>query len=165
MFSIYALLGQSSPGMSAELLAAHLKGLFRNEEGFSLQFEKLPFWKDPSLALRWRTWFARVCYEEGKRVADDSAEIARILGSAAPAKLAAIDKRIRVVFGDDDAHEYTNQMIDLMDFLCRIDGAIVFDPRQKDIVNSAKPAAPSIAAPALAASTRPTHRLHWRTSS
>ena len=141
MFSIYALLGESSPEMSTESLAAQLKSLFRNEEGFSLQFEKLPFWKDPSLALRWTTWFARVCYEEGKRVAEDSAEIARILGSAAPVKLAGIDKRIRVVFGDDDAREYTNQIIYLMDFLCGIDGAIVFDPQQKDIVNPAKPAA------------------------
>jgi hypothetical protein len=138
MFSIYTLLGESSPAMSPESLAAQLESLFRKEEGFSLQFEKLPFAKDRSLALRWGTWFARVSHEAGKFVAEDSAEIARILGSAAPAKVAGIDKRIRVVFGDDDAGEYTNQMICLMDFLCGIDGAIVFDPQQKDIVKPAE---------------------------
>jgi hypothetical protein len=100
MFSIYTLLGESSPAMSPESLAAQLESLFRKEEGFSLQFEKLPFAKDRSLALRWGTWFARVSYEAAKSVAEDSAEIAGILGSAAPAKLAGIDKRIRVVFGD-----------------------------------------------------------------
>jgi hypothetical protein len=77
---------------------------------------------------------ARVSYEQGSHVAENSAEISRILGSVAPPNLASIDRRIRVVFGDDPSREYTNQFIVLMTFLCRIKGAIVFDPQQKDIM-------------------------------
>jgi hypothetical protein len=137
MFSLYALLGEGAPAISTESLAAELKGLFRDEEGFSLQFEQLPFAKQKSLALRWGAWLARLTYEEGKKVIEDSAEISRILGPSAPPKLAGIDKRIRAVFSDDEAREYTNQMIYLMDFLQGIKGAIVFDPQQKDIVKPA----------------------------
>ena len=124
----------ASPAISTESLAAELKSLFRDEEGFSLQYEQLPFAKHKSLTLRWGTWLARLSYEEGKKVVEDSAEISRILGAAAPSKLASIDKRIRAVFGDDDAREYTNQTLHLMDFLRGIKGAIVFDPQQKDII-------------------------------
>jgi hypothetical protein len=134
MFSLYALLGEGAPAISTESLAAELGSLFRDEQGFSLQYEQLPFAKHKSLTLRWGTWLARLSYEEGKKVVEDSAEISRILGPAAPPKLAGIDKRIRAVFGDDDAREYTNQTIHLMDFLHGIKGAIVFDPQQKDII-------------------------------
>jgi len=134
MFSLYALLGEGAPAVSPESLADELKSLFRNDAGFSLQYEQLPFAKHKSVTLRWGTWLARLNYEEGKKVVDDSAEISRILGSAAPPKLASIDKRIRAVFGDDEAREYTNQTIDLMEFLRGIKGAIVFDPQQKDIL-------------------------------
>jgi hypothetical protein len=134
MFSLYALLREGAPAISTESLAAELKSLFRDDTEFSLQYEQLPFAKQKSLTLRWGTWLARLSYEEGKKVIDDSAEISRILGPAAPPKLASIDKRIRAVFGDDAAQEYTNQMICLIDFLCGIKGAIVFDPQQKDIV-------------------------------
>jgi hypothetical protein len=107
---------------------------FRDERGFSLQYEQLPFAKHKSLTLRWGTWLARLSYEEGKKVVEDSAEISRILGPGAPPKLAGIDKRIRTVFGDDEAREYTNQPIHLMDVLRGSKGAIVFDPQQKDII-------------------------------
>jgi hypothetical protein len=40
MFSLYALLGEGAPVISAESLAAELKGLFRDQEGFSLQHEQ-----------------------------------------------------------------------------------------------------------------------------
>lgn len=133
MFSLYALLGEASPTISTESLATELESLFPGDEELSLQLEQLPFAKQKSVTLRWGTWLARLSYEEGKKVIEDSAEISRILGVAAPPKLASVDKRIRAVFGDDDAHEYTNQMICLMDFLRGIKGAIVFDPQQKDI--------------------------------
>jgi hypothetical protein len=134
MFSLYALLGEGAPAISIESLATELKSWFRDEPGFTAQYEQLPFAKQKSLTLRWDTWMARLSYEEGKRVIEDSVEIGRILGSAAPPKLASIDKRIRAVFGDDDAQRFTNQMIHIMDFLCGIKGAIVFDPQQKNIV-------------------------------
>jgi hypothetical protein len=134
MFSLYALLGEGAPAITTESLGAELQTLFRDEQGFSLQYEQLPFAKHKSVTLRWGTWMARLSYEEGKKVVEDSAEISRTLGAAAPPKLAAIDKRIRAVFADDDAREYTDQTVDLMEFLRNIKGAIVFDPQQKDIL-------------------------------
>jgi hypothetical protein len=119
-------------------LASELEKLFRDDEGFSLRCEQLPFAKHKSVMLRWGTWLAQLSYEEGKRVIDDSVEISRILGPAAPPKLACIDKRIRAVFDDDDAREFTNQTLYLMDFLRGIKGAIVFDPQQKDIIRTGR---------------------------
>lgn len=135
-FSIYALLSDESPAVSSESLAAHIEKFFRKEEGFSWQFEQLPFAKTKTIALRWGSWLVRVAYEEGKNVLQDSADIAKIVGAAVPAGVADIGRRIRVVFSDDDGQKYTNQIIFVMDFLRDIPGAIVFDPQQKDLIKS-----------------------------
>ncbi|KVZ48063.1 hypothetical protein WL17_28705 [Burkholderia ubonensis] len=121
--------------MTNESLAADLRHFFRNEEGFSLQFEKLPFVKHETLALRWDKWLVRVFYEEGARVVQDSEEISRVVGAAAPPGLARIGRRIRIVFRDYDDDTYTNQVAFMMDFLREIPGSILFDPQQRDLIN------------------------------
>lgn len=133
-FSIYALLGEGAPTFTNESLASDLKHFFRNEENFSIQFEQLPFAKNKTLALRWGTWLVRVSYEEGGNVLQDSAEINKIVGSMVPFNLSGINKRVRVVYSDDNEQEYTNQIIYLMDFLREIPGVVMFDPQQKDLV-------------------------------
>ncbi|MBO9537873.1 hypothetical protein [Herbaspirillum sp.] len=133
-FSIYALLGEGAPSITNESLASDLTYFFRNEEGFVLQFEQLPFAKIKTLALRWDAWLVRVSYEQGANVAQDSAEISKIVGDAGLCNIADIDKRIRVVFSDDDSQEHTNQIIYVMDFLREIPGVVIFDPQQQDLV-------------------------------
>lgn len=118
--------------MSNESLANELREYFANQENFSLKFERLPFAKTDTLALRWGSWLIRVAYEEGSRIQDESAQIQEILGDRSPRELSSIDRRVRVVFGDDDDREYTNQIIDMMQFLQDIPGSIVFDPQQND---------------------------------
>lgn len=135
MFVMYALLGEGAPAVSTDSLAADLNGLFGGDEGFSLAHEKLPFKKSKTLALRWGKWLTRLAYEEGNTVLEDSAEISRILGPAAPPRLAAIDRRVSVVFDDDDAEDYTNEVIRVLDYLRGIKGVVIFDPTQKDIYN------------------------------
>jgi len=133
-FSMYALLGDKAPAITNESLATDLKEFFRNEENFSLQFEQIPFAKNKTLALRWGAWLVRVSYEEGANVAQDSADISKIVGSAAPYDISGIAKRIRVVFSDDSTREYTNQIVYLMDFLKEIPAVVIFDPQQRDLV-------------------------------
>jgi hypothetical protein len=133
-FSIYALLGEEAPAMTNESLASDLKSFFCKENDFSIQFEQLPFAKHKTLALWWGTWLVRVHYEEGDNVARDSAEISKIVGPACPHDLASRSRRIRIVFGDDDTGEYTNQVIYLMDFFREIPGTIMFDPQQRDLI-------------------------------
>jgi hypothetical protein len=132
MFSIYALLGETAPSISNESLASDLNRFFRDEKDFKLQLELLPFSKK-SVALRWGNWLARISYEEGENVAQDSREVSKIVGAAVGQNLRTINRRIRVVFGDDDTQEYTNQIICLLDFLRGIEGAILFDPQQGDL--------------------------------
>jgi hypothetical protein len=131
---MYALLGDGAPVITNESLASDLKHFFRNEEAFSLQIERMPFTESETLALRWRNWFVRVCYEEGENVVQDSIYISQTVGSTAPYEISGISKRIRVVFGDDDTREYTNQIICLMDFLREIPTTVIFDPQQKNLV-------------------------------
>jgi hypothetical protein len=138
MMSLYAMLGEGAPAVSSEWMAAELVSLFVNWEGFSWEYSQLPLAKHKSVALRWGKWLVRFNYEEGKFVAAESAEISKILGPAAPPNLACIDKRIRVVFHDDPAREYTDQGIEIIEFLRGIKGAIVFDPQRKNIMEPLK---------------------------
>lgn len=133
-FSLLALLTEQSPAMSNESLADELKAYFENEEDFSLKFERLPFAKTDTLALRWGNWLMRVAYEEGSRIQDESAQIQEILGKRSPRELSGIDRRVRVVFADDNDREYTNQIVDMMQFLQDIEGSIVFDPQKNDLM-------------------------------
>lgn len=133
-FSYYALLNQDAPAISNESLAADLKNYFRNEDGFSLELEELPFSKGKTLALRWEGWLVRVCYEEGDAVRIDSAEIQSRIGSSHDFDVSNIRRRIRVVFGSDDERRFTNEIIYVVDFLKEIKGVLIFDPQRNDFV-------------------------------
>ena len=133
-FALYALLGPDSPELSSDSLAADLRALFGEEDNFSVEVERLPFAKGPTLALRWGAWLARVSYEEGERVVEDSRFIQHTVGGSAPFDLSVISRRIRVVFGDDDERVHTNQMIFLVDYLQAIDGVVLFDPQQAELM-------------------------------
>ena len=133
-FGLYALLGEQAPAFTNESLASDLGDFFRHEEDFSIRFELLPFAKNKTLALWWGAWLVRVCYEEGTNVAQDSAEINKIVGSTAPYDLSNIARRIRVVFGSDDTREYENNMIRVLDFLRVIPGVVIFDPQQQNLM-------------------------------
>ncbi|MGW3498017.1 hypothetical protein [Streptomyces sp. NPDC001020] len=133
-FALHAFLGPDAPEMSNESLAADLRELFEDEAGFTLQWERLPFSKGPTLALRWGAWLTRVAYEESQTVAEDARFVHAMTGGSVPIDLSAATRRVRVVFGDDDAREYTDQIISLMDYLSEIKGAIVYDPQQADVL-------------------------------
>lgn len=135
IFSLYALLNADAEPMSNDSLAADLTHYFRNEEGFVLKFEQLPFKGNKTLALWWDNWLVRVSYEEGQEVVDDFVEIQKRTGATSGIDVSHITRRIRLVFGDDDAQQYTNQVIYLIDFLKEIRGVIIYDPQQNDFVN------------------------------
>lgn len=126
-FSIYALLGDRAPTITDEVLVSELKEYFRKKDDFTLEFEE-------TIMLCWGDWRVRLCYEHGPEVEQDSAVIGRILGAIAPYDLSSIDRRIRVVFPDDDTREHTNHILFAMDFLRSIPGVIMFDPQQRDLV-------------------------------
>lgn len=134
LFVLCAFLPDHAPALSSESLAADLKRLFRNEDGFSVSFEKLPFADSPSLILRWDLWQIRVAYEEGDAVREETAQIRKVLGPAAPDQLAGMRRKINVVSGDDNDRRYTNQVIHVMDFLRALPGAILFDPQRSDFL-------------------------------
>lgn len=46
-----------------------------------------------------------------------------------PFDISSISRRIRVVFSDGYDLEYTEQMVSMIDFLSKIDGAFVYDPQ------------------------------------
>jgi hypothetical protein len=136
VFVLYGLLGDASPPFSDEILSRELSRYFSGDERVSVSSRALPFGGRRVVVLSWPSWQIRVAYEEGDSVAKDSAEIRRRLGAAAPSGLPGIRKRIRAVFGDDDGREYTNEAIEMMQFLTAIPGAVVFDPQQNDIVGA-----------------------------
>ena len=136
MFVLYALLGDASPPFSEAILADELSRYYSRDERLSVSSQALPFGGRRVVTLNWPSWHITVAYEEGDSVAEDSAEIHRRLGAAAPDGLPGIRKRIRAVFGDDDARDYTNETIEMFQFLTAIPGAVVFDPQQNDIMGA-----------------------------
>lgn len=133
-FTLYALLTDDSPCISNATLAMDLRNFFSREKDFSLDFEQLPFATHKSLALRWGRWLVRVSYEEGEEVVQDSESIQKILGPNSRRNVNNICRRVRMVFGSDEAREYTNQIIYLLDFFKEMDGILIFDPRQGEII-------------------------------
>lgn len=133
-FAMYALLHPSVPECSLDSLATQVADHFAREDGFKLEYEQLPFSAERSLILRWGSWFVRMKYEHDETVLDQCVQIAESLGPKAPNHLAHIDRRIGVVFGDDEAREHTNEIIYVMDYLREIPGSILFDPQQGEIV-------------------------------
>lgn len=131
-FTIYGLLSDQSPEISNESLAEDLKKYFRNESGFSLEFETLPFSSEPTLALYWGDWSVRVSYEEGEDVENDAKEIQRRTNSKID--FSKFRRQIRMIFASDDDKKYTNEIIYLLDYLQEIEGVLVYDPQQNDFV-------------------------------
>ncbi|WP_046656067.1 hypothetical protein [Lysobacter capsici] len=134
-FVLYALLGEDAPTTSIEQIDTELRRCFDQENDMVVQFEVLLFATERSLRLRWPGWAVLVCYEEGTSVLADSREIQSIAGTPDIPDLSDIGRRIRVVFGSDDSRVYTNQMIWMMEYLCGIEGAFVFDPLRKEIIS------------------------------
>lgn len=131
-FTIHGLLGDEAPEISNKSLAEDLRKYFRNEPGFSLEFETLPFSSEPTLALYWGDWLVRVSYEEGEEVEKDAKEIQRRTDS--PSDFSKFHRQIRMIFGSDDEKIYTNEIIYLLDYLQQIEGVLVYDPQQNDFV-------------------------------
>jgi hypothetical protein len=135
MFSVYALLGDTSAPLSDQLLFEQLSAYFARHEQLSLSWNTLPFGRGRQLLLHWPSWTVSVIYEESDSVAKDSGEIQRRLGAAAPYDLSGIRRRIRVVFADDNTREHTDLAVLMLDFLTDIPGAVVFDAQQNKIMD------------------------------
>jgi hypothetical protein len=133
-FILLGLLSTDSPELSNELLAEKLIEYFSSQKDFSLEFEEVPLTGDIVLNLRFGEWHATVSYEEDEVVKEDSLEIQNRTANFKVHDVSNIDRRVRVIFGNDDKREYTNETVYLMDFLCNIHGIIVYDPQQNNFM-------------------------------
>ena len=136
VFALYVLLGGGSPPFSEQVLARELGRHFSTDGRVTVSLRPLPFGGRRQVALSWPSWRVSAYYEEGGRVAEDSAEIQRRLGAAAPADLSRTRRRIRAVFDDDDGGDHVNEAVEVFRFLTAIPGAVVFDPQQNDIMRA-----------------------------
>ncbi len=134
MFTMLALLMPDAPDVPLEALETTLRELFGRNPGFTLEYETLPFKKTPSIIVRWPGWWVRLFLETGQKAIDGARDIADILGDAAPVGLTQSDRRFRVVFYDDPGEDFINHMVEIMTMLEEIDGAVVFDPQQNDLM-------------------------------
>jgi hypothetical protein len=136
-FVLYALLPEHVPSLSAEALLAEAKSAFADSKTLSATMETLPFSADRSVRLQWADgWSANLTYSVGAEVRNDSAEIARRLGKSAPSGLERIDRRVHVFFADDPNRLHTTQVVDVIQLLEDIEGAIVFDPQTNKLLSS-----------------------------
>ena len=137
MFTMLALLTAGAPDVPIETLAAKVQAQFGGDPAFRFEYEVLPFNTQRNLILRWKDWTARLfseTAEEDEAVADDSLQIAKLLGKSAPAGIADCTRRLRAVFHDDPEEAYIDEMVEITRLLRETPGAIVFDPQKNDIV-------------------------------
>lgn len=138
MFNMLALLLEDAPDVSIDAIADKVQARFGGDPAFRLEYEVMPFNTERNLFLRWQGWSARLIREtaeDDELVAEDSVQIARILGAAAPAGIADCTRRIRAVFHDDPEEQYIDEMVEIMATLEGLEGAIVFDPQQNKLMD------------------------------
>jgi hypothetical protein len=134
-FVLYTLLTDDSLEITNDFLIDEVNTLLGGWSRFTIQLEQLPFANSTNLFVQWADWYVRLCYEEGEQVFEDSKEIQRRVGMATTPNVSEVKRRIRVVFGDDPNLDYTDHMVTIMDFLCKLQGAIVYDPQQNNFVD------------------------------
>jgi hypothetical protein len=120
MFSMTALLTDSTFKISNNELFEYFKNRFKSDADFSISFQKMPFQDRDSLMLKWGCWTVRVVYEDDSQVKVDSKAISKTLDGKCEADVSNVEKRIRVVFEDDASKEHTDQIVDIMEFLTSI---------------------------------------------
>jgi len=117
--------------VSNERLEAELRKIFKADKEFSVQHQSVL--ERPVLGLRWADWYlATVSYEEGQRVSDDSEVISETLNLPS-LKIDRVTRRIGVVCYDNEEHHCTNEIMHIIDYLCSIEGAVVFDPLKNSL--------------------------------
>jgi hypothetical protein len=132
MFTMVAFLSHE-PELSADALEKRLREYFHEYDGVTITRDRLPTNDDDSIILRWDEWRVRLS-PETRGVSADAIDIAQELGEAAPPGLATWSRWVRAVFGDDPERMYTDQIIEVMEFLKALPGAIVFDPQRRDVL-------------------------------
>lgn len=134
MFTMLALLTPGAPEIPIEYLAEKVQALFGGNKNFRYEYEVLPFKKNRNLMLHWSGWSMRLFCETGETVRADAAEITRILGNKTPPGVAESTRRIRALFEDDPEERYIDEMVEVTAMLKDMEGVVVFDPQQNDIV-------------------------------
>lgn len=130
---LYALLNSSAPVISTAALEAGMRSMFGGDTRFSLDTNRLPFTDAEMLLLRWDGWTVGVCYEVGDQVREDSVEIAGRLESPLPDP-EDFDRRVRLIFPDDPHRDYTNEIIQVMDYFYVMPGTSIVDIENNLIV-------------------------------
>jgi hypothetical protein len=137
-YSIYALLSKDSPEINISSLLDDLRLFFsKTDEGVAIfELEEDPFdASERNILVTWDgKWWIRFFYDEGPDVAQDSIEISKMLNGNPPLSIERNDRRISVLFGDDESRSYTNHVIFTVDFLQEVPGALLFDLRKKCIL-------------------------------
>jgi hypothetical protein len=134
-FELLGLLGEEAPELTLDSLAADFARFFSTTENFHIEQEQDPF--NPSernLHLTWNDWWTRVFLESGPDVLADSATMSESAPQDRRAQIGRANRRIRVLFADDQSQDYTNHIIFMMDFLGEIPSIAIFDPQQQVFV-------------------------------
>ncbi|MCE2596387.1 hypothetical protein K6Y31_16440 [Motilimonas cestriensis] len=135
-FNLLGLITDGSCQLNIEKLSEQLSSFFKETENFSIEYEDDPFEEESqNLLLRWGDWWIRVFFESGELVAQSSCEIAEILPPNSVEGLSGVDKRVRVLFADDEQREFTNEILYMMVFLETIPGTIIYDPQKNELLD------------------------------
>ncbi len=135
-FAMYALLKEGVQPHGIEELMARVDAQFSRAKAFSARLESQPFARDKSIRLEWDTWSADLHYTAGSAAAENIGEIAKRLRDSAPSATEGVSRYIYAVFASDPDRSHTTQIVDLMQFLQDLDGAVVFDPQQNKLLSN-----------------------------
>jgi hypothetical protein len=132
-FTILTMLSKDSPPFNVNRLLQDLENNFPKDDGYRISKSFMPFSKYETLFLSINDWSATFDYEDDSDVLEDSKGISETLGPISTNYLTTAERRIRAVFGDDDAGDYVNEVIYALEFLSDIPGVVLYDPQKGDI--------------------------------
>jgi hypothetical protein len=132
-FNLLVLFNSSQTFNQLEDLQAIITSYFSGDKNVKILIFEESF-VGKSVKVSWNNWGAKFFLEEDSQTIQDNKyilskdeKILHILGGSIS------DRRVRVYFNSDDEREYTNQCMNIIDFIKSIPNSVVYNPQEENI--------------------------------
>lgn len=133
-FNLFVLFNSLQTFNELEDLRVIIADYFSYDKNVEISIFKESF-VGKNVKVSWDSWSAKFFLEEDSQTIEDNKyilskdkEILHVLGECNIS-----NKRIRVYFNSDDERKYTNQCMDIIDFIKSIPNSIVYNPQEEKI--------------------------------
>jgi hypothetical protein len=132
-FNLFVLFNNSQTFNELEDLQAIITDYFSCDKNVKVSIFEESF-VGKNIKVSWDNWAAKFFIEEDNQTIQDNKyilskdeKLLHVLGESIS------NRRIRVYFNSDDERKYTNQCMDIIDFIKSIPNSVVYNPQEENI--------------------------------